>query len=460
VQLISLQLLVRINDLINDGEFAMKVSVFGLGYIGTVTAAALARAGHDVTGVDINEKKIELVNSGKYPIYEVRMDELIEEGTTEGRLKATFDARNALLESGVSIISVGTPASEDGSLDTTYLRRVCTKLGQVFANKDGFHTFVVRTTVLPGMTEDIVIPTIEEHSGKKVFIDFDVCVNPHFLRIGSLVDDYYNPPFTLIGEQEGSAAGGNIAGLYGDIEAPVVRTSLRGAEVVKYVSDSFHALKICFANEIGTLCKRAGIDSDEIMEIFKMDERLNLSGSYLMPGFSFGGPSVSSNIRALLNLAGESGMSLPLLSSIIDSNSKHIERAYRMIKDSGGKRIGFYGLAFKPGTDELRDSPLVRLAEMLLGDNYEMLFHDKMISPSRLVDANESFIRERIPGFEKMLAGSFDELYAWSDVLVIGHTTDELEYLISMDSDKIVIDLVRIAKDLSDAGDNYRGICW
>lgn len=438
----------------------MKVSVFGLGYIGTVTAAAIARAGHEVTGVDINETKIEMINSGKSPIYEAGIDLLVEEAVSDKKLKATFDARGALLESGSSIITVGTPAKEDGSLDTTYLKRVCTKLGQVFANKDGFHTFVVRSTILPGMTEELVIPTIEEHSGKKVFIDFDVCVNPHFLRIGSLVDDYFNPPFTLIGEQEGSSAGGNVATLYADIEAPVVRTSLRGAEVIKFVSDSFHALKICFANEVGTICKRAGIDSEEIMDIFKMDERLNLSGSYLMPGFSFGGPAVSNNIRTLLNLTGSFDTQFPLLSSILDSNRTHIERAHKMVREAKGKRVGFYGLAFKPGTDELRDSPHVRLAEKLLEDGYELLFYDKMVTPARLIDANREYIQERIPEFEKKLAGSFDELYAWSDVIVIGHSTDELEYLVSLDSDKIIIDLVRIARDLSDAGDNYRGICW
>ncbi|MCK4657093.1 MAG: nucleotide sugar dehydrogenase, partial [candidate division Zixibacteria bacterium] len=281
----------------------MKISVFGLGYVGTVTAGYFAAAGHDVTGVDINQTKIDLINSQRSPVYESGMDELISDVVGRGLLKATFDARAALHGSDISFITIGTPSDSNGEVDTTYLKRVCAKLGQVFGNKSRFHTFVVRSTLFPGMTDEVVVPIIEENSGKKVFIDFDICVNPQFLRVGSLVEDYENPPFTLIG-QTAEAAGDRVAKLYSDVNATVVRTSIRAAEMIKYASDSFHALKISFANEIGTICKQVGIDSHEIMKIFRMDEKMNLSGSYLAPGFGFGGPSAANNIRALLRNSG------------------------------------------------------------------------------------------------------------------------------------------------------------
>jgi GDP-mannose 6-dehydrogenase len=272
----------------------------------------------------------------------------------------------------------------------TYLKRVCSKLGQVFGNKGGFHTFVVRSTVFPGMTEEIVLPLIEENSGKKVFIDFDICVNPQFLRVGSLMDDYNDPPYTLIGQQA-DAAGDRVAKLYGDVDAPVVRTSIRAAEMVKYSSDAFHALKIAFANEIGTICRSTGIDSHEIMDIFRMDEKMNLSGSYLAPGFSFGGPFVTDNIRVLLKKSGLGGDDLPMLSSVLHSNEVHVGRALDIILRTGKKRVGIVGLAYKPGTDDMRESPLVKLASLLIENGCEVLAWDKGVSMPNLMDLNKAY---------------------------------------------------------------------
>lgn len=437
----------------------MKISVFGLGYVGTVTAGYFAAAGHDVTGVDINQTKIDLINSQRSPVYESGMDELISDVVGRGLLKATFDARAALLGSEISFITIGTPSDSNGEVDTTYLKRVCAKLGQVFGNKDGFHTFVVRSTLFPGMTDEVVVPIIEENSRKKVFIDFDICVNPQFLRVGALIEDYKNPPFTLIG-QTADAAGDRVAKLYDDVNATVVRTTIRTAEMIKYASDSFHALKISFANEIGTICKKVGIDSHEIMKIFRMDEKMNLSGSYLEPGFGFGGPSAANNLRALLRNSGLEKSELPLLSSVVHSNEVHIKRALDMVLKTGKKKIGLVGLAFKPGTDDLRESPLVQLAVDLIENGCEVLAYDRNVSLPKLMDQNKEYIESRISDVDRLLAGSFDELFNWSDVIVLGHKDDDLEYLATLDADKIIIDLVRISEDISECGGNYDGICW
>jgi GDP-mannose 6-dehydrogenase len=443
----------------DDGKEAMRVSIFGLGYVGTVTAGHFAAAGHDVIGVDINQTKIDLINSEHSPVYERGMDKLISDAVSSGRLEATFDARAALIESDISFITVGTPSDSDGQIDTTYLRRVCNKLGQVFNNKNDFHTFVVRSTVLPGMTEELIVPLIEENSGKKVFIDFDICVNPHFLRIGSLVEDFRNPPFTLIG-QEADGAGDRVTRLYSEVKSTVLRTSIRTAEMIKYASDAFHGLKVSFANEIGAVCKKFGIDSHEVMSIFRADEKLNISGSYLEPGFAFGGPTVVGNIQTLLRSSGLADTELPALSSALRSNEASIGRALDMVLSTGKKKIGMIGLAFKPGTDDLRESPLVKLAAGLIAEGCKVLVYDKAVSPTRLIDLNRDYIESKIPDFESILVGSFEEVYKWSEVIVVGHPDEDLEYLAGLDTDRIIIDLARIAKDISECSGNYHGISW
>ena len=437
----------------------MRISIFGLGYVGTVTAGCLAVSGHDVTGVDISQVKIDHVNASRSPIYESGMEKLIADAVDSGRLKATFDARSALLESDVSIITVGTPSKDDGSLDSTYLNRVCTKLGQVFANKDGFHTFVIRSTVLPGMTEELIVPLIENASGKKVFLDFDICYNPYFLRVGSLVEDFNDPPYTLIGQQD-DRAGDRVAKLYGDTSAPVVRTSIKTAEMMKYACDVYHASKVCFANEVGAICKKLGVDSHEMMNLLRLDERLNVSGAYLEPGFSYGGPSIPKSIRILLNDSGLSKDDLPMFTSFSQSNEAHLQRALEMVLQTGAKRIGIVGLAFKPGTDELRESQMVKLAASLIDRDLDVMIFDEGVSPANLMDANKEYVESRLPNIAELMAGSFDQLFNFADVLVLGHKLDSLEYLASFDTDKIIIDLVRISEDISDCGGNYEGLCW
>ncbi len=437
----------------------MKISVFGLGYVGTVTAGCFAVSGHDVTGVDISQSKIDSVNAGRSPIYETGMDKLIADAHDSGKLKATFDARSALLESDISIITVGTPSKEDGSLDMTYLNRVCTKLGQVFANKDEFHTFVIRSTVLPGMCEELIVPLIEDASGKKVFLDFDVCYNPHFLRVGSLVDDFNNPPYTLIGQQD-DRAGDRVAKLFDSSVAPIVRTSIKTAEMMKYAADVYHASKICFANEMGAICKQLDVDSHEMMHLLRLDERLNVSGAYLEPGFSYGGPSIPKSIRLLLNDSGLPDDDLPMMVSFSLSNEAHLQRALRMILKTGAKKIGIVGLAFKPGTDEVRESQMVKLAASLIERDIDIMIFDEGISLANLVDANREYVESRLPNIADLMAGSFDQLYNFADVIVLGHKLDSLEYLASFDTDKTIIDLVRISEDLSDTGGNYEGFCW
>jgi len=437
----------------------MKISVFGLGYVGTVTAGFLADAGHDVVCVDISQTKIDLVKSSSSPIYENGMQDLISRGVADGRLTATFDARAALNDSELSFITVGTPAGDDRHVDTSYLKRICTKIGQVLANKDGFHTFVVRCPVVPGTTDELVIPTIEDESGKKVFLDFDVCVNPHFMRVGSLVEDYRTPPLILIGQQD-DRSGDRVAQLFDSSKTAVVRTSLRTAELVTYASDAFHALKVCFANEIGALCKTLDIDSHEVMNILKLDEKLTISGAYLSPGLSFGGPALPSSIKTLVGKSEDEAVELPAIASLLESNEEHRKRALSLIMKSGKKKIGLIGLAFKAGTDEVRNSPMLDIAADLIDNDIEVMIYDSNVQLSKLMDSNKDYLESKIMGAADLMAGSFDQLFNWADVIVIGQADEQFEYLVSLDTDKVIIDLVRISEDLADSGGNYRGICW
>ncbi|MFH1894271.1 MAG: nucleotide sugar dehydrogenase [Candidatus Zixiibacteriota bacterium] len=437
----------------------MKISIFGLGYVGTVMAGSLASAGHEVACVDISQIKIDQVNAGRSPIHEARMEKLISDAYDTGRLRATFDARAAVLDSEMSIITVGTPSNADGEIDMTFVKRVCTKVGQVLARKESFHTIVIRSTVLPGTTEEMIIPIIEAESGKKIFIDFDVCINPQFLRVGSLIDDFNNPPYILIGQQD-DRAGDRVAKLYDGITAEIIRTSIRSAEALKYLCDAFHGVKMCFANEIGAVCKGLDIDSHHVMDLLRKDEKLNVSGAYLSPGPAFGGPSIGNSIRTLLKTSGVRMSELPTLASLSNSNNAHIGRIVKAILATGKKRIGLYGLAFKAGTDDLRESPMVKIGATLIENGCEILAYDQAVSYSDLLDSNKDYVESMIPSLRDVLAGSFDELFSWSDVIVVGHKDDQLEYLATLDTDKIIIDLVRIADDVSDAGGNYSGICW
>ncbi|NIP42677.1 MAG: nucleotide sugar dehydrogenase [candidate division Zixibacteria bacterium] len=437
----------------------MKISVFGMGYVGCVSAACFAEQGHDVIGVDINESKIEFINSGKSPVIEEGMDELIARVVENGKLIATMDTKKAVNESEITLITVGTPSKENGDLDLTYVERVAAKIGSLLANKDGFHIVALRSTVLPGTTEDFLIPVLEQNSGKKVYVDFDVYYNPEFLREGSSIEDFYNPPFTVVGTHDPSASS-KLDELYGFIDAPFFKCSIKAAEMLKYVNNSFHGLKVAFANEIGIICKRLGIDSHEVMDLFCKDSRLNLSSYYLKPGFAFGGACLPKDIRALKYKSKMLDCESMIINSILRSNDNQIDEALRMIFASGKKKVGLLGLAFKSSTDDLRESPLVTLAETLIGKGYELKIYDKNVSLAKLTGANKAYIEKEIPHIESLLATSVDEVFNFSDVIVIGSKDPDIEYIATMDTDKVVIDLVRIVGDLSEAGGNYRGLCW
>src|SRR5688572_15232923 len=353
----------------------MHVSVFGLGYVGSVSAASFAADGHTVVGVDVNSDKVASLNEGRSPIVEKGLDELIRDNTANGRLRATTSTAEAIEATDLSLICVGTPSRKNGSLDLTYLERVCEQIGEALATKDSYHVVVVRSTVLPGTTHEVVIPALERTSGKKYGDGFGVSVNPEFLREGTALKDFRKPPLTLVGHNHAADASGTIA-LYQAIDAPLVSTNIRVAEMIKYTSNAWHALKVCFANEIGTLCKRLDIDSHDVMDVFCRDEKLNLSPYYLKPRFAFGGSCLPKDVRALQYRAKEVDVDLPVISSILPSNRLQIQHAFDQVMDTGRQRTGLLGFSFKAGTDDLRESPIVILAEGLPGKGRSLCIYD------------------------------------------------------------------------------------
>lgn len=438
----------------------MDISVFGLGYVGCVTAACLANDGHRIIGVDVNETKVNMVREGRSPIVERGLTELIRANVERGRLWATTDAREAIEASQLSLICVGTPSNGNGSLDLKYLRSVTQQIGAALIHKKAFHTIVVRSTMLPGTTHHEIIPLLESVSGKPFGEGFGLCVNPEFLREGSAIEDFYSPPKIVIGADHPDIAE-RVMELYSDIDALRFITDIAVAEMVKYVDNTFHALKVAFANEIGTLCQRLGIDSHEVMEIFCSDTKLNLSPAYLKPGFAFGGACLPKDVRALVHRARLLDLQLPVLEAIIPSNERHIRRAVDLIMATGRKRIGFLGLSFKAGTDDLRNSPMVDVIETLLGKGYQLKIFDENVSLARLCGANREFIEREIPHISSLMCESIDEVIEASDVLVIG-TTSPLyaRALQDINGRHIIIDLVRLLDPDPKKENTYYGICW
>jgi GDP-mannose 6-dehydrogenase len=438
----------------------MKVSVFGLGYVGSVSAASLAADGHEVVGVDVNAGKVAAINDGRSPIVEPGLEELLARSVADKRLRATTDTADAVAGSEVSLICVGTPSRKNGSLDLTYLQRVAEDIGAALRAKEAYHVVVVRSTVLPGTTHDVVIPALERTSGKTYGDGFGVSVNPEFLREGTALKDFRKPPLTLVGHNHAADAGGTIA-LYQAIEAPLVSTSIRVAEMIKYASNAWHALKVCFANEIGNVCKRAGVDSHDVMDVFCRDEKLNLSSYYLKPGFAFGGSCLPKDVRALQYRARELDVELPVIGAILPSNRLQIEQAFEQVMDTGRQRVGLLGFSFKAGTDDLRESPLVILAEALLGKGRTLRIYDRNVSIARLVGANKEYIEQQIPHLSSLLCGTIDDVIDHSDVIVIGNQSPEFaEALARTRPDQIVIDLVRLPVVGALVPAEYRGICW
>ena len=437
----------------------MRIAIFGLGYVGCVSAACFANEGHQVIGVDVNPLKVEMINAGKSPIIEMQVDELIHKAVAAGRLSATDNPARAISEADMSIICVGTPSNENGSLNLRYIHNVAREIGQALAEQNEYHVIAVRSTVLPGTIANEIIPILEEASGLKVGADFGICSNPEFLREGSAVADFYQPPFTLIGEWD-ERSGDRVASIYQKIDAPIIRTNLATSEMAKYVSNTFHALKIAFANEIGNFCKKMGIDSHEVMQIFCMDTKLNISPAYLKPGFAFGGSCLPKDLRALLHRGRQEDLDLPLLQAIPRSNELQARLGVDMVLRTGKKRVGILGLSFKAGTDDLRESPLVYLTETLLGKGYDLRIYDENVSLARLTGANKQYIEKVIPHISSLLCPSLDEVLDTSDVLVIGNRLSAATKLVNGNNDHVIIDLVRIKEGLDGVNGNYQGICW
>ena len=438
----------------------MNVSVFGLGYVGSVSAASFAGDGHTVIGVDVNAEKAASLNEGRSPIVEKGLDELIRENAASGRLRATTSTREAVHGSDVSLICVGTPSRRNGSLDLTYLERVCEQIGEALTDKSSYHVVVVRSTVLPGTTHGVVIPALERTSGKQCGSGFGVAVNPEFLREGTAIHDFRNPPMTLIGHNYASDAQATQA-LYTKVDAPLVTTSIRTAEMIKYASNTWHALKVCFANEVGNLCKRLDIDSHEVMDIFCRDEKLNLSAYYMKPGFAFGGSCLPKDVRAMQYRAKEVDLDMPVIQSILESNQLQIQHAIDMVVESGRKRIGLLGFSFKAGTDDLRESPIVILAEALLGKGYSLSIYDRNVSLARLVGANKEYINKQIPHLSSLLRDTVEEVIEAAEVIVVGNGSPEfVEALKKTRPDQLVIDLFRIKVPKDQVPATYTGICW
>ncbi len=438
----------------------MNISVFGLGYVGSVSAASFAADGHRVIGVDVNPAKVSAVKSGRTPIVEPGLEDLIRTMVEQGRLTATTSTQQAVAESDVSLICVGTPSRRNGSLDLSYLVRVAEEIGEALRDKPSYHVVVVRSTVLPGTTHDYVIPALEAKSGKRYGEGFGVAVNPEFLREGTALHDFRNPPLTLVGHNHAADASGTI-GLYCGVQAPVVSTSIRVAEMMKYTSNTWHALKITFANEVGNLCRRLGVDSHEVMEIFAQDHKLNISATYLKPGFAFGGSCLPKDVRALQYRAKETDLDMPVINAILGSNRLQIQHAIDDVLDTGRKRVGLLGFSFKAGTDDLRESPLVILAEALLGKGLQLRIYDRNVSLARLIGANKEYIEHQIPHLSSLLRTDVREVIDESDVIVVGNASGEFaEALLSCRPDQVVIDLVRIPVDRTRLAAEYRGIAW
>src|SRR5215831_10693532 len=422
----------------------MNLGVFGIGYVGCVSAACFAKDGHDVTGVDVNPTKVEIINSGNSPIVEPGIGELMQEAVDAGRLRATTSAAEAVSKSAVSLVCVGTPSNTNGSLDLRYVSRVCEEIGAALSPKQERHVVVIRSTMLPGTIQNVVVPTLEQTSGKKAGLDFGVCINPEFLREGTSLQDFYAPPFTLIGADDDQTVAA-VSALYRNIDAPLFQTDVKTAEMIKYVCNTFHALKVSFANEVGNICKALAIDSHAVMEIFCQDTKLNLSPYYLKPGFAFGGSCLPKDVRAITYRARQVDVEVPILSSILPSNKLQIERAVDMVLATGKKRVGVFGFSFKAGTDDLRESPMVSLMETLIGKGLQLLIYDRDVSLARLFGANKEYIEQQIPHISQLMRDSVDEVLEFAEVVVVGNKSEEFKQIEWKQREgQVIIDLVRL----------------
>ena len=439
----------------------MKVAVYGLGYVGCVTGACIADIGHKVIGVDPNRVKTDLVNSGRSPVIETGIQEIMEKVVGNGSFSATDRWEKIVVESDCAFVCVGTPSKPNGRIDLNYIKRVCEHIGTDLKSRKDYYVVVIRSTVFPGTVEETIIPVLEKSSGKTVGNDFGVCMMPEFLREGTSVYDFYNPPKSVIGEYD-KRSGDTIADIFKDIKAPMVRTKIKVAEMIKYADNSFHALKVTFANEIGNVCKEMNIDSHEVMKIFCLDDKLNLSPYYLKPGFAFGGSCLPKDLRALTYESKMLDVETPVLSSIMESNRKQVLKVVKKLNEFKGSTIGFLGLSFKGGTDDMRESPLVEVIETMLGKGFKVRIYDRHVSIAKLFGSNKEYIEKEIPHISSLMCRTADELISGADVIVVGHGNKEFRDVLSSGSGdgKVIVDLVRIFEKPDLPSEKYYGICW
>ncbi len=436
----------------------MKISIMGLGYVGAVSAGCLAEEGHEVIGVDPQQSKVDLINAGKTPIIEKDIGEMIAKSVAAGRLRATSDVQEAVRHTDLSLICVGTPSMGNGHIDLKYVKRVCEQIGEGLKNHPG-HTVVIRSTMLPGTMRGTVIPALEQSSGLKAGEDFGLCINPEFLREGTAVYDYFHPPKTVIGQVD-QASGDVLAKLYGHLPCPLIRTDYETAEMVKYADNTWHALKVSFANEIGNICKGLGLDSHKLMDIFCQDTKLNLSPYYLKPGFAFGGSCLPKDVRALSYKAKTMDIAVPIINAILPSNQIQIERGIQSVIDKGSKKIGILGFSFKAGTDDLRESPIVELAERLIGKGYDLRVYDANVKIASIHGANKEYILNQIPHISKLMVNDIQDVLDHADTIVIGNGSAEFREVPKLlGPGQSIVDLVRISDTRSVEG-VYDGICW
>ncbi|KNY26584.1 nucleotide sugar dehydrogenase [Pseudobacteroides cellulosolvens] len=437
----------------------MNISVFGLGYVGVVTIAYLTSRNHNVVGVDVNSLKVKMLNEGICPIVEKDVPEMLKDAKDKGLISATVDAAEAIGKTELSIICVGTPSEPNGNLDTKYLKNACEEAGKSIRDKVSPHIFVFRSTMLPGTMRNIVIPILESSSGKKQNEGFYVVFNPEFLRESTAVFDFYNPPKTVVGSDSEEIAQ-KVLSLYEGLPGPMIKTKIEVAEMVKYVDNNFHALKITFANEIGHICKSIGLDSHEVMNIFMKDTKLNISTYYLKPGFAFGGSCLPKDLRAINYLARTLDLELPLLSSLLPSNHNQIQSAIKRIISQGKNKIGIAGFSFKEGTDDLRESPMIDIIEALIGKGYDLKLYDRNVYVAKLVGANKDYIEKHIPHISALMVDSLDEILEDRELIIIGNKDPEFIRIIEeARDDQMIFDLVRMGDKVYERA-NYEGICW
>jgi GDP-mannose 6-dehydrogenase len=438
----------------------VEISIFGLGYVGAVSLACLARDGHRVVGVDVDQAKLDLIASGRTPVVEEGMVQLMADVVASGRVSVSADARTALLQTEISLVCVGTPSAPNGSQDQTAMVRLVRDLGSAMREKEATHVFVFRSTLVPGTVEDVLRPILEAASGKKEGVDFHVCYQPEFLREGSSIRDYDKPPYTIVGGN-GAEGPAKLRELFGHLPCAFHTTSIRAAEMIKYCCNNFHALKITFANETARICEAMGVDPFAVMDLVCQDRQLNISPAYLKPGFAFGGSCLPKDLRATMYFAKTHDVELPMHGAIAASNRIHIDHAIAKVMASGRRRIGMIGLSFKAGTDDLRESPLVLLAEHFIGKGLQLLVYDPEVLMSNLLGANRRFIEQHVPHIGSLLRQNIDDVVAASDLLVVGMNDRRIVEALQRQvrPDQMIVDLAGIPETRNLRCD-YVGLSW